>query len=195
MYMHRSVSRLAAVLIIVGGVALLAFAGYGVSCLLPVSSPFALFCHVPEVVPPESYVPSWDSDVQSAPLDVTTTIARVIAEWNVLQGSIAISPTLGATAWRPTDIQFIGKGNLLVRFEDGHISATAVIGTVSTGAFTYIATLQDEPWTDVHWREVVAQYGDPTSLPRTYTTSIARGDSVQTFSGWTEVPENVFVSR
>jgi|GEM_PF-3912978 len=169
--------------------------GYGVSCLLPTSSPFAFFCHVPEIALPEPLVPPAIPDARVMQLDTTATIARVVAEWDVLQKSITLSPTLGATAWRPTDIQFIGKGNLLVRFEDGHVSAVAVVRSNGVDAFTYTATLQDEPWTEARWREVVGQYGDPAFPPQTYTTSIVRGDSVQTFSGWTEVPENVFVSQ
>jgi hypothetical protein len=189
----RSGSALTVILIVVCCVVVLGLAGYAVSCLLPASSPFALFCRVPEVVPLEPYIPPWDSDAQVVPLSATATVARVVGEWGMLQKLIPLTPTLGATAWRPTDIQLIGSDRLLVRFEDGHVSATAVVGYTGAGTPEYVALLQDEPWTDTRWKEVVAQYGDAAFQPRTFTTSIVRGESVLTFSGWTEVPENVFV--
>jgi hypothetical protein len=134
-----------------------------------------------------------EATTQSTEVEV---INNFLAQWNVLQKSIPISPVLGSTTWQVDYLQFIGNNKLLIAFEDGHIMSAAVFGYGADNNFNYINTFKDDyPFTSAKWQEIVKTYGSEQYEVATYVKQITRGTEVVNFNDWTKVSENVFLKQ
>lgn len=187
---------------------IVAFSAIGATYLVSnkgkVNQPFARACtmeakqcpdgsYVRRIGPACEFTACPSATTQSAEVGV---INNFIAQWNVLQKSIPISPVLGSTTWQVDHFQFIGNNRLLIAFEDGHIMSAAVFGYDTNNNFNYINTFKDDyPFTFVKWQEIVKTYGSEQYTVATYVKQITRGTEIVNFNEWTKIPENVFLKQ
>lgn len=129
-------------------------------------------------------------------------IASLKTNWQTVQASIPFRPAYHNQAedakkiWRtPTAVQFIGKNNVLVRFEDddnAHVTVFNFNGSKFT--FSEIFKNQNE-FTLSDWQNLVNKYGDSSYSVGTYTTGLIRNKQIVSFPDLTKVSENIFVKN
>ena len=129
-------------------------------------------------------------------------IASLKTNWQTVQTSIPFRPAYHNQAedtkkiWRTsTALQFIGKNNVLVRFEDDNNTHVAVFNfNGSKFTFSEIFRNQSE-FTLSDWENLFNKYGDPSYIIGTYTTDLIRNKQIVNFTDLTKVSENTFVKN
>ena len=117
-----------------------------------------------------------------------TTLRRLQEQWNTISAQIPFNPTTNNTSWTLDAIQFIGKGRVLIQFEDGHYVHGAAVDC-NDSRFTILRVFKSEPeFSRVQWQNIVKEFGAEESGASTYTYDSSRGEYAKT-------PANVFVTR
>lgn len=98
--------------------------------------------------------------------------------------------------WRePSAVQFIGKNNVLIRFEDDNNVHLAVLN-YKDGAFSLLETFENQgDFARADWDNLVTKHGNSTVPVSTYVTEVVRNGEIVSYERLTEVPENVFVKN
>ena len=133
-------------------------------------------------------------------LSESEIIARLKTDWQSVQVLIPFRPVYhnqaenAAKIWRtPSAVQFIGKNNVLVRFEDDNNVHVAVFNG-SKFNLSEVFKNQGE-FTLSDWQNLVKKYGDSSYSVGTYTTSLIRNKQIVSFPDLTKVSENIFVKN
>lgn len=124
-------------------------------------------------------------------------ISNLKTNWPSIEALIPFRPEHpGTTAWGwPGSVQFIGKNNLIVRFEDGYNPGIAVLN-FDNNKFTILETFKNQAeFTLSDWQNLVEKYGDSSYPTGTYTIDLVRNKQIVSFQELTKVPENIFVKN
>ena len=129
-------------------------------------------------------------------------IASLKTNWQTVQTSISFRPSFHNQAedakkvWRtPSAIQFIGKNNVLVRFEDDNNVHVAVF-KFDNGKFSLLEVFKNQAEFSLSdWQNLVNKYGDSSYSVSTYTTGLVRNKQIVSFTELTKVSENIFVKN
>lgn len=122
-------------------------------------------------------------------------LAQLNLDWQTLQTSFANRPEHpGTVSWLgPYTVQFIGKNNLLVGYEDGYVASMNIL-SYENGDFKTLETFNNRGlFTLSEWQDLVKKYGDPTYPVSSYSINAIRNNEIISFEKLTKVPENVFV--
>jgi hypothetical protein len=129
-----------------------------------------------------------------------TALGMLDAQWPEIQKSVPFRPTFHnqeaqkADFWRPAGAaQFISDRMLLVEFEDDNNVHVAIVERADGELYLNGILKNFRPLTPEEWRQVVADYGDPSVPAATYVHELVRGGEIVWFDAWTLVPENVFL--
>ena len=124
-------------------------------------------------------------------------IPNLKSNWQAIQALVPFRPGHpGTLAWsNPDAVQFFGNDNLLIRFEDGYMSVTAVLN-FSNDQFKILETFKNHgEFTFSDWQSLVKKYSDSSYPVSTYTIGLVRNKEILSFPELTKVPENVFVKN
>lgn len=132
----------------------------------------------------------------------TEILASLKTNWRTVQLSIPFRPAYHNQAenagkiWRtPTAVQFIGKNNVLVGFEDDNNAHVAVFN-FNGSKFTFSEVFKNQSeFTLSDWQNLVNKYGGSSYSVGTYTTGLIRNKQIVSFPDLTKVPENIFVKN
>ena len=142
------------------------------------------FIYIPIVISP-SQARATESEI----------LAQLNSDWQSIQATFKNRPGHpGTIAWiGPYMVQFIGRNNLLIDYEDGYVANTAVLNYES-GQFKILETFNNHGlFTLSEWQDLVKKYGDPTYPVSSYSINAIRNNEIISFPELTKVPENVFV--
>ena len=129
-------------------------------------------------------------------------LASLETNWQSTQTLITFRPSYHNQAedakkvWRnPSAIQFIGKNNVLVRFEDDNDVHVAVFN-FNGSKFNLLEVFKNRgEFTLLDWQSLVNKYGDTSYSVSTYTKDIVRNKQIVIFPDLTKVSENIFVKK
>ena len=129
-------------------------------------------------------------------------LASLKTNWQSTQALITFRPSYHNQAedakkvWRnPSAIQFIGKNNVLVRFEDDNDVHVAVFN-FNGSKFNLLEVFKNRgEFTLLDWQSLVNKYGDTSYSVSTYTKDIVRNKQIVIFPDLTKVSENIFVKK
>ena len=129
-------------------------------------------------------------------------IASLKTNWQAIQVSIPFRPAYHNQTedvkkiWRtPNTVQFIGKNNVLVRFEDDNDVHIAVFN-FNNSKFNFLEVFKSQgEFTFSDWQNLVNKYGDSSYSVGTYTTDLIRNKQIVIFPDLTKVSENIFVKK
>jgi len=129
-------------------------------------------------------------------------LASLKTNWQSTQTLIPFRPSFHNQAedlkkvWRTPDaVQFIGKGGVLVRFEDDNNAHVAVL-KFDNGKFSLLEVFKNQgEFTLSDWQNLVNKYGDSSYSVSTYTTGLIRNKEIVNFTDLTKVSENIFVKN
>ena len=161
----------------------------------------------PEI--PQQAIPRPTQNTQTqiqTPVNKTFSESEVIASlktnWQAVQASIPFRPAYHNQAedakkiWRtPTAVQFIGKNNILVRFEDDNNAHVAVFNFNGSKFNSSEVFKNQSEFTLSDWQNLINKYGDSSYSVGTYTTGLIRNKQVVSFPDLTKVSENIFVKN
>ena len=165
-------------------------------------------CAVPRGWVITDYHPATTPQPTPSPTPVSKTfseseiIASLKTNWQSIQASVPFRPAYhnqvedAKKIWRtPTVVQFIGKNNILVRFEDDNNAHVAVFNfNGSKFSFSEVFKNQSE-FTLSDWQNLVNKYGNSSYSVGTYTTDLIRNKQIVSFPDLTKVSENIFVKN
>ena len=129
-------------------------------------------------------------------------LANLKTNWQFTQTLITFRPSYhnqtedAKKVWRtPTTVQFIGKNNVLVRFEDDN-NAHVAIFKFDSSKFSLLEVFKNQSeFTLSDWQNLVNKYGDSSYSVSTYTTGLIRNKEIVSFTDLTKVSENIFISN
>ena len=129
-------------------------------------------------------------------------LASLKTNWQSTQSLITFRPSYHNQAedvkkvWRnPSAIRFIGKNNVLVRFEDDNNVHVAVFN-FNGSKFNLLEVFKNQSeFTLLDWQNLVNKYGDTSYSVSTYTTGLVRNKQIVSFPDLTKVSENIFVKN
>ena len=129
-------------------------------------------------------------------------LASLKTNWQSAQALITFRPSYhnqtedAKKVWRtPTAVQFIGKNNVLVRFEDDNNVHIAVF-KFDNGKLNLLEVFKNQSeFTLSDWQNLVNKYGDSSYAVSTYTTGLIRNKEIVSFTDLTKVSENIFIKN
>ena len=129
-------------------------------------------------------------------------LAGLKTDWQTVQTLIPFRPTYhnqaenAAKIWRtPFAVQFIGKNNALVRFEDDN-NVHIVLVNSDDGKFNLLETFQNQgEFALSDWQNLISKHGATSYPVSTYTVDLVRNGELVSFQDLTKVPENVFLKN
>ncbi|MDO8676185.1 MAG: hypothetical protein Q7K16_00800 [Candidatus Azambacteria bacterium] len=129
-------------------------------------------------------------------------IASLKTNWQSIQASVPFRPAYhnqvedAKKIWsNPNAVQFIGKNNVLVRFEDDNNAHVAVFN-FNGGKFNFSEVFKNQSeFTLSDWQNLVKKYGDTSYSVSTYTGDLVRNKQIVSFPDLTKVSENIFVKN
>ncbi|OGI57513.1 hypothetical protein A3B85_03010 [Candidatus Nomurabacteria bacterium RIFCSPHIGHO2_02_FULL_37_13] len=124
-------------------------------------------------------------------------IESLKTNWQSIQALIPFRPGHpGTVAWlSPYSVQFIGKNNLLVGFEDGYNPGVAVLN-FNNDQFKILETFKNQAvFTFSDWQSLINKYGNSSYPVSTYTVSLLRNKQIVSFQDLINVPENIFLKN
>lgn len=127
----------------------------------------------------------------------TEVIADLKANWQTFQATFENRPVHPDTiSWvGPYSVQFIGKNNLLVGYEDGYVASKNVLN-YENGEFKTLETFNNRGlFTLSEWKNLINKYGDSSYSVSSYSINAIRNNEIISFPELTKVPENVFVKN
>lgn len=136
-----------------------------------------------------------DTNTTPKTFSETEIINSLKTNWQTLQASFANRPEHpGTVSWLgPYTVQFIGKNNLLVGYEDGYVASMNIL-SYKNGEFKTLETFNNRGlFTLSEWQDLVKKYGDSTYPVSSYSINAIRNNEIISFEKLTKVPENVFV--
>lgn len=130
----------------------------------------------------------------------TEILVSLKTNWQTIQSFIPFRPIYhnqienAKKKWRiPIGVQFIGKNNILVSFEDDN-NSNITIFHFNSNKFSLIETFKHQSrFSFLDWKNIVNKYGDSSYLVSTYTMGLVRNRQIVSFQDLTKVPENIFV--
>ena len=122
--------------------------------------------------------------------------------WQTVQALIPFRPVYHnqaeneAKIWRtPTAAQFLGKNDVVVRFEDDNNVHVAVFN-FDGGKFSLLETFQNQgEFASSDWQNLINKYGAASYSPSTYAKDLMRNGELVSFQDLTRVTENVFLKN
>jgi len=148
--------------------------------------------------------PTNNQNTNPTPANKTYSESEVLASlktnWQSVQTAIPFRPSYHNQAenakqiWRtPEAVQFIGKNNILVRFEDDNNVHVAIF-KFDNGKFNLLEVLKNQSEFSLSdWQNLVNKYGDSSYSVSTYTKGLVRNKQIVSFPELTKVSENIFV--
>lgn len=152
--------------------------------------------------------PSPAQTQNQTPVPVTKTpseseiFASLKSNWQSIQTIIPFRPVYynqkesAKKIWRaPSSVQFIGRNNVLVRFEDDNNVHIALLNFGGSD-FNLLETFKNQSeFTSSDWQRLVNKYGAASYSVSTYTTDLTRNGQIISFQDLTKVQENIFVAN
>lgn len=145
----------------------------------------------------QNTIPNTNPSSANKTFSETEIIASLKTNWQSIQSLIPFRPGHPSTlAWlSPDSVQFVGKNNLFVRFEDGYNPGIAVLN-FDGSKFKILETFKNQgDFTLSDWQNLVKKYGDSSYPVSTYTISLLRNKEIVSFQDLTKVSENVFLKN
>ncbi len=110
-------------------------------------------------------------------------LGALIAGWPQFQKTIPARPVLGATKWNyPNTVEFLSPRNLLIEYDDGHISRYSIIREDSNG-FIFVADAGENSLSAADWHSLQAGYGLNGYSPVMFEYTGSQGETVSA-SDW-----------
>lgn len=124
-----------------------------------------------------------------------TALSALENDWGQFSAGLDIQPTMGATAWYYTGVQFIFDDTFFVQFEDGHIGNIALV-KYQDGGLQLLKLFENQyTLSDQEYSELLRQYGHQSYYVTSYTISIFRDGEILSFDELTKVPENIILEQ
>ncbi len=134
-------------------------------------------------------------------------LTNLKTNWQSAQALITFRPAYhnqtedAKKIWRsPSAVQFVGKNNILVRFEDDNNVHVAVL-KFNGERFGILDVFKNQAnFSFSDWQYLIIKYGDshyiygdPAYIISTYATDIVRNGQIVSFQNLTSISENIFI--